>query len=205
MGGPCTAQMRRTSVTASRRRGVELDHAIFDAVLAELGANGYTGLTFEGVARRAGTSKPVLYRRWSTKVQMVIAAIMSISAQEIVAVDAGSLRDDLIATITAVLQRLQTTGRDVVLGLLSDAVAEPKPGALAILQTKGAQLTGIIVERARDRGEIGVGQVPTLVMALPFDLARYRFLVDGSLDDAAISEVVTQAAVPLLRHYAGSA
>ena len=192
-------------MTASRRRGVELDHAIFDAVLAELGENGYTGLTFEGVARRAGTSKPVLYRRWSTKVQMVIAAIMSISAQEIVAVDAGSLRDDLIATITAVLQRLQTTGRDVVLGLLSDAVAEPKPGALAILQTKGAQLTGIIVERARDRGEIGDGQVPTLVMALPFDLARYRFLVDGSLDDAAISEVVTQAAVPLLRHYAGSA
>lgn len=190
-------------MTASRRRGAELDQAIYDAVFDELAGHGYTGITFEGVARRAATSKPVLYRRWSTKLQMVVAALTSISEEEIVAVDAGSLRGDLVATLSAVLTRLGGTGRDVVLGLLSDALAEPRPGALAILQTKGVALTGIIVERARRRGELGTGEIPAVVMALPFDLARYRFLVDGELGESAIDELVTATAIPLLRMYAG--
>jgi AcrR family transcriptional regulator len=38
--------------------------AIRAATRAELADYGYAGVTFEGVARRAQTSKPVLYRRY---------------------------------------------------------------------------------------------------------------------------------------------
>ena len=41
--------------------------AIRDATYAELKEHGYSGVTFEGVARRAKTSKPVLYRRWADR------------------------------------------------------------------------------------------------------------------------------------------
>ena len=41
----------------TRRRGKELEDALYDATLAELAAVGYGGLTMEGIAARARTGK----------------------------------------------------------------------------------------------------------------------------------------------------
>ena len=60
----------------SRRRGEALEHALYDATLAELGDAGYAGLTMEGIAARARTGKAALYRRWSTKHALVQAALL---------------------------------------------------------------------------------------------------------------------------------
>ena len=60
--------------TRTRRRGAELEQAILDAAWAELCEVGYTALTIEAVAKRAGTSKPVIYRRWPSRAHLVIAA-----------------------------------------------------------------------------------------------------------------------------------
>ena len=47
----------------TRRRGKELEEALYDATLAELAAVGYGGLTMEGIAARGRTGKAALYRR----------------------------------------------------------------------------------------------------------------------------------------------
>jgi AcrR family transcriptional regulator len=60
----------------SRRRGEALEHALYDATLAELEDVGYGGLTMEGIAARARTGKAALYRRWSTKQALVQAALL---------------------------------------------------------------------------------------------------------------------------------
>ena len=86
-------------MTATRRRGAELDDAIYRAVFDELVDHGYVGLTFEGVARRAQTSKPVLYRRWPNRLDMVVAALTSASDDVIQASDTGSLAGDVEATL----------------------------------------------------------------------------------------------------------
>ena len=49
-----------TPRTHSRRRADDLLAAIDHATRAELEDRGYQGVTFDGVARRARTSKPVL-------------------------------------------------------------------------------------------------------------------------------------------------
>lgn len=59
----------------SRRRGEKLEHAVFEATLAELAAVGYGGLTMEGIAARAATGKAALYRRWSNKHDLVQDAL----------------------------------------------------------------------------------------------------------------------------------
>jgi AcrR family transcriptional regulator len=46
-----------------RRRGRHLEDALLDAAWAELTERGYAGFTLESVAKRAGTSTPVIYRR----------------------------------------------------------------------------------------------------------------------------------------------
>ncbi|MFE3651384.1 TetR/AcrR family transcriptional regulator [Streptomyces sp. NPDC059101] len=63
------------SATPGRRRGAELEHAIYVATLDELSANGYGRLTMEGVAARAGTGKAALYRRWPGKQPLVLDAL----------------------------------------------------------------------------------------------------------------------------------
>jgi len=57
-----------------RRRGDHLEHALLAATWEELLAVGYANLTMDGVAARAHTSKPVLYRRWPTRPELVLAA-----------------------------------------------------------------------------------------------------------------------------------
>ena len=59
--------------TRPRRRGV-LNSAIFQATLAELADVGYSRLTKERVAERAGASKASLYRRWPSRMELAIDA-----------------------------------------------------------------------------------------------------------------------------------
>ena len=59
----------------SRRRGQELEHALYQAALAELVEVGYARLTMEGVAARARTGKAAVYRRWSSRQALVLDAV----------------------------------------------------------------------------------------------------------------------------------
>ena len=50
-----------------RPRRVEADAEILDAARALLQAGGYSALSLDEVARRAGTAKSSIYRRWRSK------------------------------------------------------------------------------------------------------------------------------------------
>ena len=51
----------------TRRRGAELEGVILRAAAEELTESGYAGLTMDRVARRAGTNKNTIYRRWPSR------------------------------------------------------------------------------------------------------------------------------------------
>jgi AcrR family transcriptional regulator len=69
--GPDVARLAR----AGRPRDREIDAALLRSTIAVLKESGYGGLTFEKVAREAGTTKPSIYRRWPTRQQLVLAAL----------------------------------------------------------------------------------------------------------------------------------
>ena len=54
-----------------RPRRAEADAEILDAALAMLRAGGYRDLSLDEVARRAGTAKSSIYRRWPSKAALV--------------------------------------------------------------------------------------------------------------------------------------
>jgi AcrR family transcriptional regulator len=62
-------------VRVGRPRDRQIDAAVLDATLAVLDEAGYGRLTLEEVARRAGTTKPAIYRRWSGRQRLVLAAL----------------------------------------------------------------------------------------------------------------------------------
>src|ERR1700691_156525 len=101
----------------TRRRGPMLEAALLDAAWEELRAVGYTSLTMEAVADRAGTSRAVLYRRWRNRPELVIAAMRRhrpLLSGEIP--DTGSLRGDVLALLRRMSARLAAVGTETVHG-----------------------------------------------------------------------------------------
>src|ERR1700722_7945924 len=99
--------MRRLMVMSDqgrhRRRGEELESALLDAAWDELAQVGFARLTMESVAARARTGVAVLYRRWSNKDDLVIAALRHYgTTRPVPAPDTGTLRGDMLALLESV-------------------------------------------------------------------------------------------------------
>src|SRR3984957_17041760 len=81
----------------TRRRGTELESAILDAAWEQLTAEGYEHFTIDAVAARAQTSKPVLYRRWKTREDLLRDTARHRGAADAPAIpQTGTLRGDLL-------------------------------------------------------------------------------------------------------------
>ena len=89
------------TVNRTRRRGKELEDALYDATLAELATVGYGGLTMEGIAARARTGKAALYRRWTCKHDLVQAALLYALPPVPEPRNDRSARENLLAVLTA--------------------------------------------------------------------------------------------------------
>src|SRR6185503_11853796 len=79
-----------------RPRDLAKDEAILVATIKLLSEVGYTRLTVAEVARRAGVSKPAIYRRWAQKSQLVVEAMVTQMPTR-VPPDTGSTSGDLLA------------------------------------------------------------------------------------------------------------
>jgi AcrR family transcriptional regulator len=186
-------------VADARRRGTALEDALLDAAWAELQESGYAGLTMEAVARRAGTSRPVLARRWPTRPQLVIAALRRhrpMLSGEIP--NTGSLRDDVLAVLRRVAVRFAEVGPDTFYGLAADYFADP--GAVPDFQTQtfttGNEVMAAILKRAAERGEVR-DDIPARVVTLPIDLLRHQLLL-GPGGEHDLAGIVDQVFLPLV-------
>ncbi|WP_432926877.1 TetR/AcrR family transcriptional regulator [Microbispora sp. CA-135349] len=185
-----------------RRRGSSLQEALLEAAWAELTERGYAGFTLEALAKRAGTSTPVLYRRWTDKREIIEAAIAHASATRPVEVpDTGSLRGDLIAIMQATNRaRVDLLAAATVhLGSYFDNTGTG-PEQLRELALNGRPSAAeIIGRRAADRGEIDPAVLTPRTINLPFDLFRHEVLMTlKPVSDEAIEDIVDTIVMPLL-------
>jgi AcrR family transcriptional regulator len=185
---------------STRRRGQALEEALLDAAWEEFREVGYAKLTMEGVAQRAGTSRPVLARRWPTRPQLVTAALRRhrpLLSGEIP--DTGSLREDVLAVLRQITARFADLGPETFYGLAADYFADPArfPDLQAQVFPAGNQAMTVILDRAAERGEARAG-IPPRVAALPVDLLRQEFLLRPG-DEHAITEIVDLVFLPLVR------
>ena len=88
-----------------RPRSTEADQAIADATLALLEEEGFSSLTMAGVAGRGGVSTATLYRRWPSKLDLVVG-VLTAQVEESPTVDTGTLIGDLTAMLTALATKL---------------------------------------------------------------------------------------------------
>jgi AcrR family transcriptional regulator len=97
-----SSQTTAGTAGAGRPRSEEAHRAILDATLELLVEVGYSGLTVEGIAQRAGVGKATIYRRWSSKLPLVIEAFGELPGLE--EADTGDLVTDLERMLRSYLQ-----------------------------------------------------------------------------------------------------
>jgi AcrR family transcriptional regulator len=191
------------SETRSRRRGEQLEKAILDAAWDELKEVGYNNLTIERVASRARTSKPVIYRRWGSRAELVLAAWGRQVPGSLEPPDTGELRADLIALFTRIAQRASSVMGEVIAGVMGEAFRHPEVTALLNDRLRMSPLTATlrdIVGRASARGELPELELSPRVARVPLDLIRNETLLcRGPVSKKAIVELVDDVYLPLLR------
>lgn len=187
----------------TRRRGAELEQAILDAAWEQLIAEGYEHFTIDTVAARARTSKPVLYRRWKTRDDLLRATVRHIGAASAPSIpDTGTLRGDLLA----LLANANSTTRNPVAALVSSMLGSyynqtgPTPAELreAFLSQRGSAVEQV-VNRAVERGEVDPARLTPRIIALPFDLFRNEMMMTlKPVPDHVLRQIVDDIFIPLV-------
>jgi AcrR family transcriptional regulator len=140
--------------TAGRPRSGEAHRAILDATLELLQEVGFSSLTVEGVASRAGVGKATIYRRWPSKLPLVVEAFGQLPAFE--DVDTGALATDLKAMLTRYLREFISTPLATVYpSLAAERAHNPELGQVLdpVLRSRRRPLEAAL-QRAVARGEV---------------------------------------------------
>jgi AcrR family transcriptional regulator len=107
----------QNAASTGRPRSEEAHKAILDATLDLLIEVGFSALTVEGVASRAGVGKATIYRRWPSKLPLVVEAFGQLPGFE--DVDTGDLAEDLKKMIRSYIQVFNSTPLSAVLPSLA--------------------------------------------------------------------------------------
>jgi AcrR family transcriptional regulator len=190
--------------TATRPRiEGEREVAIFDAALRMLATSGYDRLTMDAVAADARASKATLYRRWPTKADLVVDALVWFkSCMPHDVPDTGSLRGDLMAmacTDGGLTDRMPLA----VFGALITAMQRDEELARAFKERFLGPVEArsmVIFERARDRGEIAEGaDLALLGHVLPAIAIHYALTRNAPVRPAFIEQIIDQVVLPACR------
>jgi AcrR family transcriptional regulator len=167
--------------TPGRPRSEASHQAIIRATLELLLEAGYRSLTMEGVRARAGVGKATIYRRWSSKEELVRDAVVFLH-DDLQAPDTGSLRGDYEGMAMRVLGAAQRAGAATLMPrLLGDVANEPKLRAIFydnLVEPRRAQMRAVL-ERAVARGEIRDDVDIELMIDLFAGPVVYRLLITG--------------------------
>ncbi|OIJ87973.1 TetR/AcrR family transcriptional regulator [Streptomyces colonosanans] len=187
-----------------RRRGAVLERAILDAALQQLSTVGWNGLTMEGVAAAAQTGKAAVYRRWSSKEDLVADALQAGLPSFDRAPDLGSVREDLLVlcrqgreamysrpglALRSVVHECDTLQAERFHAVIYEGVVEPIMKLLRKVIICGVE-----------RGEVRSGAANGYVFDVIPAMMMYRAKLCGSeWCERDLEEMVDQLMVPLLR------
>jgi AcrR family transcriptional regulator len=162
---------------AGRPRDRLIDAAVLDATRAVLDEDGYGRLTLEAVARRAGTSKPAIYRRWPNRQRLVLAALGE-RLGELRAPDTGCTLCDLDECLKVFVATFRRMAPDAIDPLFADCAGdrELRAAFMTTLFDPPRAAVKETLDRAHARGDLRDDVDRDLVLDLIGSFVHYRAL-----------------------------
>ncbi|MEV6550643.1 TetR/AcrR family transcriptional regulator [Streptomyces sp. NPDC051597] len=195
---PAPAEPQRRAPAGAAVLRSDVTEAIRKAVFEELAAVGFARMSIEGIARRAGVGKTAVYRRWKSKLSLVLDLVSAFAAQGLPVPHTGSLYGDVRALLAvASLALRHPVASQVIPDLLVESVRHPEiADAIKEALLDGQKgVAAVVVREAVERGELPGGTDPDRALDLIVGPLYWRLVVvrgdlpKGYLDDLATSAV----------------
>jgi AcrR family transcriptional regulator len=153
---------------------------VFDATIAEVVENGVDAVSIAAVAARAGVHETSIYRRWGTRGDLIVDALLDRSAVQIPAPDTGSVRGDFIELARSVIAYLSSPIGHALVRTSAITVGD-QTLARARSTFVAARLSAmrVIVDRAIERGELPADTDARLALEMLVAPLHFRVLLTG--------------------------
>ncbi|MDX3662698.1 TetR/AcrR family transcriptional regulator [Streptomyces sp. ID05-26A] len=185
-----------------RPRDASRDDALRQAALEVMADVGYRALTMDAVAARARAGKATIYRRWESKLDLVIDTCTQLATQNLAAPDTGSLAGDLREFLSSFAAFLSGPIGKAAQALVGELPHEPELAAAfreTFLISQRDVLRGIM-DRAAERGELKADAPRGMAVEIAGAALIYRLMLTGDpLDEPFVEKVVEQVLLPLVR------
>ena len=189
-----------TKPRLGRKRDHTRDPEILEAALDVLAETGYDGMTIDMVAARAKAGKATLYRRWSSKGDLVVDAVACMKSVDLTTLpDTGTLRGDLVAMIRPHSIDDAQRKLKIMTGLLTMLSKDPELSdtAMAAIMQPRVEANTILLRRAVERGEIPASTDIETLAVVSQAMATYRVMIlRKPVDRAFILSVIDGVILP---------
>jgi AcrR family transcriptional regulator len=188
---PTDADTRRAP---GRPRDARADRAIVAATLDLIAAVGINDLRMDDVADRAGVGKAAIYRRYTSKDELVTAAVAAL-VSEIAVPDTGATREDLLVLMREAVAVYANPVHAGVMPSLVGAMRHQPELAHAVrdgLLTKRRTALREVLARGVARGDLRSDLDFELALDVLGGALFYRLLITGGPLDEQLAEGVAE-------------
>jgi AcrR family transcriptional regulator len=177
----------------SHRRGEHVRRSVLSAAFDELVANGFDGATVAGIAKRSGVHETTVYRRWVTRENLLVAALLDRSADAIPAPDTGSTRGDFLVLVRDVIAYARSSAGMAVMRAAMLPVDDAYAGARQAFWARRLGALSPVVTRGIERGDLRADIDAQLLLEMLVAPIHGRLLLSGGpIDDGFAERLVDQ-------------
>lgn len=162
-----------------RPRSIQVHEAILHSTIQLLAEAGYERMSIEAVAAHAGVGKAAIYRRWSSKEELVVDALASVKTHPEVP-ESGSVRQDIILWVEAFIQNLENPIERHGIALLIGTLFHNPQLAERYWMKYAAPISRSLTEvlrRGQERGEIQPNINPETVIDILSGTVFYQIFM----------------------------
>jgi len=179
----------------SHRRGEHVRQTVLAAAFQELAANGFDGATVAGVAKRSGVHETTVYRRWVTRENLFVAALLERSADAIPAPDTGSTRRDLLAIVREVIAYMCSPAGGSILRAAMLPVDDAYADARQAFWAHRLDALSPVVARGVERGDLRPDCDARVLLEMLVAPIHGRLLLTGEPVDDDLAEQLVELAL----------
>jgi AcrR family transcriptional regulator len=179
----------------SHRRGEHVRQTVLAAAFEELAANGFDGATVAGVAKRSGVHETTVYRRWVTRENLFLAALLERSADAIPVPDTGSTRRDLLAIVRGIIAYVLSPEGRAVLRAATLPVDDTYADAREAFWARRLDALSPVVARGIERGDLRADIDARLLLEMLVAPIHGRLLLTGEPVNDDLAEQLVEVAL----------